>query len=398
MTLSNEHRPGWAFIVPESAVISGLVEHFIIPLCRQFTLNSKFYPYLIILSDQANSTEIKVVDDYYTEIRINLPTPVIESKNSLFTLFNYQLQRKTCFRYLNELFTQYRIRVINPYGLLFQYLVFYDFCVQHDNDYALIYSMYTANPAKWDNVGLFHSRLWQKLVAGADYIVAGNQSLLTFLDQLPATVKYTAKIIKAGIDPMYFVDDEKTTEKTARVDQNTILSIGNNEIEHLSVILNAFARVNRLKPELKLAMIINAQDCLELLDDLANRLGITSKIELLLAINLDNFKAYYMKTLVYVDPGSGDALSMSLLEAGAMGLPVLCDKSSAAAEIIQQRQTGILLDMENAGELADEIYNLCNDAVQRRLLGAKLKAYVREHHRWENTACAYLDLVTDRAN
>ena len=74
-----------------------------------------------------------------------------------------------------------------------------------------------------------------------------------------------------------------------------------------------------------------------------------------------------------------EGFGISLIEAMALGVPVIATRVGGVPEFIRDRQTGILTTPDNCAELAQDMLQLCRDAALRTTLAENGRKYVREH-------------------
>jgi glycosyltransferase involved in cell wall biosynthesis len=79
---------------------------------------------------------------------------------------------------------------------------------------------------------------------------------------------------------------------------------------------------------------------------------------------------------------SGAGIKNKLLEAAAMGLPIVCTSRTARA----LRGDPPLVRAESAEQFARALVSLWADAERRRTMGAAARAWVLAHHTWESVA------------
>ena len=82
---------------------------------------------------------------------------------------------------------------------------------------------------------------------------------------------------------------------------------------------------------------------------------------------------------IFALPSFVEGLPIALLEAMALGLPVISTNINAIPEAIKDRETGILIDSGDSSALAASILELKKDAGLRRELSEKGRVYVLEH-------------------
>jgi glycosyltransferase involved in cell wall biosynthesis len=73
---------------------------------------------------------------------------------------------------------------------------------------------------------------------------------------------------------------------------------------------------------------------------------------------------------VTVEYGYAEALGVTLLEAGAMGVPVVATRSGGMPEIVSDGESGFLVEERDARSLADRLARLLADGELRKRMGA----------------------------
>jgi glycosyltransferase involved in cell wall biosynthesis len=79
------------------------------------------------------------------------------------------------------------------------------------------------------------------------------------------------------------------------------------------------------------------------------------------------------------DDGDRDGIPNVLVEAMAMGLPVVSTDISGIPELIEHRANGLLVPQKNSGALAAAIEELLNNPELRRQLGRAARVTVCHH-------------------
>jgi glycosyltransferase involved in cell wall biosynthesis len=101
---------------------------------------------------------------------------------------------------------------------------------------------------------------------------------------------------------------------------------------------------------------------------------------------MDNF---YRSLSCFVQPGFGETLSMSVLEAGSHALPVVASDVIGLNDLIVDGLTGILVPPADPGALAAGIIRV----LQNRNIGPRLRDEVAEKFRDERVADLYLQFL-----
>jgi len=88
-----------------------------------------------------------------------------------------------------------------------------------------------------------------------------------------------------------------------------------------------------------------------------------------------------MDMLVY--PAYAEAFGMVLIEAMAMGLPVIASGCDGIPEIVRNGETGILVPPREAGPVAQAVLDLLKDPDKKQTLGRNGRARVKRLYNWE---------------
>jgi phosphatidylinositol alpha-1,6-mannosyltransferase len=126
--------------------------------------------------------------------------------------------------------------------------------------------------------------------------------------------------------------------------------------------------------------------------ELAESLGISRNIRFMGAVNsremvreLYNIcDIFVMVSRLDERAGSVENFGIVYLEANACGKPVIGGKSGGVPEAIVDGETGLLVDPENPGDIAQAILKLLNDRELAHRLGEKGRRRVVEYLNWKN--------------
>jgi glycosyltransferase involved in cell wall biosynthesis len=177
-----------------------------------------------------------------------------------------------------------------------------------------------------------------------------------------------------GIDVAKFkntvVDkQEKRREIGVPVNAFVLLSVGElNANKNHEVVVRAIAQIRN--PDIHYA-IAGRGDKHDYLISLANELGIAEQLHLL-GYRSDVAELY--KTAdAYVHPSFREGLPVSIMEAMASGLPVVCSKIRGNVDLIINNQHGVLCDSSNKFEFACAIKSLAESTSSCMEVGANNK-------------------------
>lgn len=103
----------------------------------------------------------------------------------------------------------------------------------------------------------------------------------------------------------------------------------------------------------------------------------------------DKPKLYHQADIVVL-PSLKEGFGMTLIEAGASGLPVVGNNSWSIPEIIQDGVTGFLAEPGNVDDWAEKLIQLIKSDNLRRKMGQAARAWVTKQFTWEKNISTHL--------
>lgn len=91
----------------------------------------------------------------------------------------------------------------------------------------------------------------------------------------------------------------------------------------------------------------------------------------------------------------GEGLPNAVLEAMAVGLPVIVTDVAGVPDVVENDITGYVVPPGDSQALRERIKELSNDSSKRSRMGERAQEYVENHHSWERIV-AHLDPVYNR--
>jgi glycosyltransferase involved in cell wall biosynthesis len=131
---------------------------------------------------------------------------------------------------------------------------------------------------------------------------------------------------------------------------------------------------------------------------LARELGLAACVTFV--SNLHDFSRSISAIDIFCLPSLQQGLGATMLEAMALGRPVIATNVGGIESIITDGQNGLLVPPSDSKLLAARIAELVDDPVKARRIGATGREHVREHFRVatmvEKTAALYRSVADDR--
>jgi glycosyltransferase involved in cell wall biosynthesis len=144
----------------------------------------------------------------------------------------------------------------------------------------------------------------------------------------------------------------------------------------LPQIIEAFARVAPLHPEVRLVMAGRQGEYHPELVVLAQRLGVSDRIDFLGVISEEDKIRLMQTCAVYMQPTLFEGFGQAQAEAMACGAAVVSSPVGAVPEVVGQ--TGLLVPPDDIAGIADAVNRLLNDPVLAARLGEQASARVAE--------------------
>ena len=94
----------------------------------------------------------------------------------------------------------------------------------------------------------------------------------------------------------------------------------------------------------------------------------------------------------FVLPSLSEGLSLALLEAMASGKPVVATRVGGNPEVVEDGQTGFLVQSEDAGDLAANLVKLLSDSGMMQQFGRQAAERVRQYFSMRQMVDRYRDL------
>jgi len=155
-------------------------------------------------------------------------------------------------------------------------------------------------------------------------------------------------------------------------------------------LVEAFARVARSYPEWRL-IVIGEGPFRSYLEHQAKRLGLDDKASFMGRV--DNVFDEIASAEVYAHVSLQEGLPLSLLNAMAMGKPVLATAVGGMPEVVADHITGRLVP-PSVEAIASVLLELIGDEAQRKRLGDAAREWVSKELAWEKVATRHMELVS----
>lgn len=198
-----------------------------------------------------------------------------------------------------------------------------------------------------------------------------------------------------GMDLEKFKSDKKKENRMF-----TILSIGRlTEKKGFHFLLKACNLLKKKQIRFSCQIIYVRGDFEKEIFQLYNSLELTDYVQFVPEMTQEKLIDYYRNADCFVlpciitDSGDRDGIPNVILEALAMELPVVTTPISGIPEVIKDGETGLLVNPDNADELATAIEHLYEDKKLRKKLGKAGRDFVNQHFEISSTVDRLLKTI-----
>lgn len=222
---------------------------------------------------------------------------------------------------------------------------------------------------------------YRRLFQYAPAVVAVSSVMKQKLVDLGAAPE-KVRVIPYGIELSNFFPN-----KAAKSTSPLFLSVGRFTAKKgPQITIRAFARIANEFPDARLVMVGGLDGLYEECRQLAESLAVLSSIEFTGVQSSTEIAQWMQQATVFVQhsvtPASGDmeGTPLSILEAGASGLPVISTRHGGILEAVVHEQTGFLVDEYDEQEMANYMRVLASDPVRAGQMGEKAVTHIAANY------------------
>jgi glycosyltransferase involved in cell wall biosynthesis len=388
--------PGWLFVLPWSLRHIGGVNEVVKSLVAQFRAGGVFSPHLLVSSGQSESggtAELELIKPHYLEIRSPL-----DRKRPIRGLlsFLYRLPYR-CWA-LRRIIDRHNIRIINSHfpdlaSLLFLFLKKLNLFKG-----KIILSFHLSDVRDALSTKGRERKLWGMLLRGADHIVVVSDDLAKDVLALESTVAAKMTTIYNGVDLALFAaaEHERRARSSVPNQAKTILSIGAFiPRKGHDVLVRAFGHVLGKMMDVRLVLVGGDGPEIEPIRRLINSMSLAHRVSIFKDVPHECIPAFLSEAQLFVLASREESFGLVVTEAAAAKVPVVCTGAKGLRELITDRETGRLVDIDDPIALADAIVEILTHSDEAQQMATKFHEYVKNNLTWGHTYQKYLQLAGD---
>lgn len=128
------------------------------------------------------------------------------------------------------------------------------------------------------------------------------------------------------------------------------------------------------------------------LESLVKDLGLTGSTRFLGFLSFPQVPAFFRTLDIYCAPSLAESFGVALLEAASCGLPVIASRVGGIPEVLEDGNTGILVEPGNPEALASALLALIENPETRARFGQAGRSFVMERYSWDSCVDRVLDI------
>jgi glycosyltransferase involved in cell wall biosynthesis len=188
--------------------------------------------------------------------------------------------------------------------------------------------------------------------------------------------------IHEAMNPVYFRNEWRPN------DSCSILFVGQLlKRKGVEDLLQAVARVKEQLPKVRLQLVgAGSDNYVRHLKELCAQLSIADNVEFLGFKSAEQIAKHHLANQLFVLPSENENSPNTLAEAMVSGLPVIATAVGGIPSMVQNGQTGRLVERNNPQLLATAMIELLTHADERKRLSENARRVARDRHRPETVA------------
>jgi phosphatidylinositol alpha-1,6-mannosyltransferase len=273
-----------------------------------------------------------------------------------------------------------RRRLGTPYGILF-----------YGTDLLLLQRQIQRSATKRQTA--------RAIIGSASVLVAisqwTRQLCLSVFEQLGLhTSEMDVRTLPLGTDPEHFrpyIDPSEVRERYGLDGRRWLVTVARlTRHKGIDTGLHVLSQLRDRYPDLGYVVVGSGGDFPNL-QGLAQSLGVADRVRFLTQVPDDDLPGVYNCAEIYLGlsrqmEGNVEGFGISLVEAGACGIPVIGGRSGGIPDAVREGETGLLVDSERPTAVCSAVRELLDDRVLAQRLGAAGRRAVETYYNWQRVA------------
>jgi glycosyltransferase involved in cell wall biosynthesis len=239
--------------------------------------------------------------------------------------------------------------------------------------------------------------LWRLLLKSADAVVAPCEELIRDAVDFVPEMRPRTRVIRNGVNHESLLDeaDDEFSLPPALTAGRYVLNVATFEHKKAQdVLVDAFARIVKDHPDVRLALVGRAAGTLEDTRARIRDLSISKSVHVFTNVPHRRIPAFLRAASIFCLPSRKEGGNpLAILEAAVFGLPVVACAVGGVAEMITHDVHGLLVPVDDPERLAAALDRMLREPAWAHAMAEALRRRVLSDFRWSDTAAGYADLV-----
>lgn len=210
--------------------------------------------------------------------------------------------------------------------------------------------------------------------AAARAVVTVSQANADYLAKQFAVPRSQIRVIPSGVDTQFF----RPADIAPSAKPPVILCVARHvQVKNLGMLLESCARLREQGLKFLCVLIGDGPSRAEL-ESARETLRLNATVEILGAAEQSEVRRWWQTATVGVLTSDNEGMPVSLMEAGACGVPVVATAVGGVLELVQEGVTGLLVPPRDSLALACALERLLRDGHLRATLGSAARRRVEE--------------------
>jgi glycosyltransferase involved in cell wall biosynthesis len=387
---SAARRKGWLFVMPWEPTAIGGVSRVVSELAVSLANGTTYDPYILVLDWEAREP-IYHRSGAATVIRLRMRGrgPAWSRERLVYWLtLPWSAQR------LRRLMSQMRVAVVNahyPTDQALELLTRIRSTLPHARTIVSFHGSDVAQLTRRRPVDL---QRWLRELGLATVVTFCSAGLMARLHAVLGASLANAEVRRNGASRW----KEPIRAGTSDGGRVTVLSVGAYVVNKAhEILIGAFDLIASAHPDLHLMIVGASGPTLRDIETLVRSRALGERVTLRTDVALDDMGPIYDGALMFVSASRFEPFGISILEAGAAGLPVIATDTDGAREILEDGNDSIIVPVEDKVSLARAMVSMATNRDLRERLSRNLRAKVLREFQWDAIARGWEALVADRS-
>jgi phosphatidyl-myo-inositol dimannoside synthase len=236
----------------------------------------------------------------------------------------------------------------------------------------------------WEPLSIVRRQALQR----ANLILAPTQDTANHLAGEQGVEPERIRVLPWALDPEFeelVASKQRLARPIGFPEGRVILSVGrwcaDERYKGMDTLITALPKLLTEWPEVHLVLVGEGDDR-GWLEQIADGRGVLRHVHFLSGLTYPEIAGCYQACEIFALPSRGEGFGLVYLEAMAYGKPVIGGAHGGAPEVIDDGQTGYLVQHGDAGQLATSLEALLTDPEMGRQMGARGKERVEREFRF----------------